>query len=125
MTDYNVFDIREPGCSSWPWRPAHRLHRGGVTPHRYTKDEAAREPAEFADPGSCAEQPHPRVSRAGCQIQPAQQHQPFMRMIDRTYRKLLVHYASGFTRGDHGRAEDLFQEAMMRAWRNAEWLEAN
>lgn len=53
MTDYNVFDIREPGCSSWPWRPAHRLHRGGVTPHRYTKDEAAREPAEFADPGSC------------------------------------------------------------------------
>jgi RNA polymerase sigma-70 factor, ECF subfamily len=66
-----------------------------------------------------------RASRAGCLIQQAQQHQPFMRTIYRTYRNLLVHYASGFTRGDHQRAEDLFQEAMMRAWRNAEWLEAN
>ncbi|HWT48100.1 MAG TPA: alpha/beta fold hydrolase, partial [Mycobacterium sp.] len=59
MTDYNVFDIREPGRSSWPWRPAHRWRRGGVTPHRYTQDEAARGLTEFADPGSCDEQPHP------------------------------------------------------------------
>src|SRR5262249_24986964 len=58
MTDHNVFDVREPGCSPWPWRPAHRRHKGGVTAHRYTQDEAACEPTEFADPGSCAEQPH-------------------------------------------------------------------
>ncbi|MGO9353652.1 MAG: sigma-70 family RNA polymerase sigma factor [Mycobacterium sp.] len=85
----------------------------------------AREPGIDAWIASTAKHRSDRVSRAGCQIQPAQQHQQFMRMIDRTYRKLLVHYASGFTRGDHERAEDLFQEAMMRAWRNAEWLEAN
>jgi RNA polymerase sigma-70 factor (ECF subfamily) len=85
----------------------------------------AREPGIDAWIASTAEHRSDRASRAGCQTQPAQQHQQFMRMIDRTYRRLLVHYASGFTRGDHQRAEDLFQEAMVRAWRNAEWLEAH
>jgi RNA polymerase sigma-70 factor (ECF subfamily) len=84
-----------------------------------------REPGGDAWIASAAQHRGDRASRAGCQIQQAQQHQPFMRMIDRTYRKLLVHYASGFTRGDHQRAEDIFQEAMVRVWRNAAWLEAS
>ena len=74
---------------------------------------------------SAAEHGGDRVSRAGCQIQQAQQHEPFMKMIYRTYGKLLVHYAKGFTYGDHQRAEDIVQAAMMRAWRNAERLEAS
>jgi RNA polymerase sigma-70 factor (ECF subfamily) len=85
----------------------------------------AREPGVDARSASAAEHRGDRASRAGCQIQRAQQHQQFMRMIYRTYGKLLVHYAKGFTYGDHQRAEDIFQGAMMRAWRNAEWLEAS
>jgi RNA polymerase sigma-70 factor (ECF subfamily) len=45
-------------------------------------------------------------------------------MLYRNYRTMLVDYARGFTSGDHQRAEDIFQEAMIRAWRNAERLEA-
>jgi RNA polymerase sigma-70 factor, ECF subfamily len=84
----------------------------------------AREPGGDAWIASAAQHRGDRTSRAGCQTQ-QQPHQPFMGMIYRTYRKLLVHYAKNFTSGDHQRAEDIFQEAMMRAWRNAEWLEAS
>ena len=85
----------------------------------------AREPGVDGWSAFAAEHRGDRASRAGCHIQQAQQHQPFITTIYRTYGKLLVHYAKGFTCGDHQRAEDIFQQAMMRTWRNAEWLEAN
>ena len=85
----------------------------------------ARERGVDAWSASAAEHCGDGASRADCQIQQAQQHQPFITMIYRTYGKSLVHYAKGFTCGDHQRAEDIFQGAMMRAWRNAEWLEAS
>jgi RNA polymerase sigma-70 factor (ECF subfamily) len=47
-----------------------------------------------------------------------------MKMLYRNYRAMLVAYATGFTSGDHQRAEDLFQEAMIRAWQNSERLQA-
>jgi RNA polymerase sigma-70 factor, ECF subfamily len=84
-----------------------------------------REPGADAWIASAAEYRGDRASGAGCQMQQAHQHQPFIGMIYRTYGKLLVHYAKGFTHGDHQRAEDIFQEAITRAWRNAEWLEAS
>jgi RNA polymerase sigma-70 factor, ECF subfamily len=48
-----------------------------------------------------------------------------MRTIYNRHRQLLIDYAKSFTAGDQQRAEDLFQEAMIRAWRNAERLEAD
>jgi RNA polymerase sigma-70 factor (ECF subfamily) len=97
---------------------------GGLVHEAATALHDAREPGVDAWSASAAERRGDRASRAGCKIRHTHQHQPFMRMIYRTYGRSLVHYAKGFTYGDHQRAEDIFQAAMMRAWRNAEWLEA-
>ncbi|MFI1393695.1 sigma-70 family RNA polymerase sigma factor [Streptomyces sp. NPDC020681] len=94
-------------------------HRTGSTPTDFAcENRAVRTPA--ARP----HHHHLTPRKRPCAEEAEKAAQAFVRSVYDTYGDFLLAYAKGFTAGDEQRAEDIIQEALIRAWRHAATLGA-